>query len=708
MASVPLSTPNSDASTGIVQVIPVEGPDSQQTKDLVRAIRAMKPYFAEAYDVPVYVTGYTAVAIDVSDRLGRALLPFGILVVGLSLVLLAMVFRSVAVPLKATIGYLLSVGAAFGVTAMVFEYGWFSEIFNVGQTAPVISFLPILMMGILFGLAMDYEVFLVSRIREEYVHGVISKGDDPLDPRRAHNNTRARAKTTPTEPSRTASSVSSRIVVAAAVIMFAVFAAFVPHGEGPIKTIAFGLAVGVFVDAFVVRMTFVPAVLALLGRRAWWLPSWIDRRLPSFDVEGAGLAHQLELADWPVRGDDHLIYTDDLDPGVGAPISLAARAREVVVVSGPAAAVTGALLGLSGRHGDSRRSREDRRSGAAGAGGKGAAAYRRIWTVPAHRICGGSCASWPGPGRRFSCWITPTSWPGTTTAPRWPACSTTWRSAALSSLSCSAFATEGARRPAARLSHDRRTRAAPSWTRGPIFMITFERAGGSRRIGLWSVLGMILVPLVLAGGFLWATWDSDTRLGRVEAAVVNEDEPVTIDGQLVPLGRQLAGGLVDSDDDRNFSWVLTDGADANEGLASGRYAAVVRIPADFSARATSFAENDAAVAEAATIEVRTSEVSGIADPVVGQAITAAATKALNTELTKQYLDGVYVGFNRVAEEFEKVADASGEAGRRYRGAERGDHPDGDRSRPAGRRAGRSRCRSRAAGRWTGAAGRWSR
>ena len=121
--------------------------------------------------MPIYVTGYTAVAIDVSDRLGGALLPFGVLVVGLSLVLLTMVFRSVAVPLKATIGYLLSVGAAFGVTAMVFEYGWFSEIFNVAQTAPVISFLPILLMGILFGLAMDYEVFLVSRIREEYVHG---------------------------------------------------------------------------------------------------------------------------------------------------------------------------------------------------------------------------------------------------------------------------------------------------------------------------------------------------------------------------------------------------------------------------------------------------------------------------------------------------------------------------------------------------------
>jgi RND superfamily putative drug exporter len=190
----------------------------------------------------------------------------------------------------------------------------------------VISFLPILLMGILFGLAMDYEVFLVSRIREEYVHGG--------DPHRAIEDGFA---------------VSSRIVVAAAVIMFAVFAAFVPHGEGPIKTIAFGLAVGVFIDAFVVRITLVPAVLALLGRRAWWLPRRIDRRLPSFDVEGAGLTHQLALADWPTPNNDHLIYAEDLDPGVMTPISLAARAREVVVVSGPAAAVTGVLLGLSGR-----------------------------------------------------------------------------------------------------------------------------------------------------------------------------------------------------------------------------------------------------------------------------------------------------------------------------------------------------------------------
>ena len=136
VASVPLSTPNEDASTGIVQVIPEHGPDTPETKALVQDIRALKPVIQERYDVPIAVTGYTAVAIDVSDRLGGALLPFGVLVVGLSLLLLTMVFRSIAVPLKATIGYLLSVGAAFGVTAMVFEYGWFSEVFSVEPDRP--------------------------------------------------------------------------------------------------------------------------------------------------------------------------------------------------------------------------------------------------------------------------------------------------------------------------------------------------------------------------------------------------------------------------------------------------------------------------------------------------------------------------------------------------------------------------------------------
>jgi RND superfamily putative drug exporter len=330
VASVPLATPNADADTGIIQVIPTTAPDAPETKDLVRRIRALEPHFQEKYDIPTSVTGYTAVAIDISDRLGAALLPFGILVVGLSLVLLAMVFRSIAVPLKATVGYLLSVGAAFGATAAVFEWGWLGSFFNVAQTAPVISFLPILLMGILFGLAMDYEVFLVSRIREEFVHG--SDSPDVRAHRAIEDGFVA----------------SSRVVVAAALIMLGVFAAFVPEGEGPIKTIGFGLAVGVFVDAFLVRMTLVPAVLALLGRWAWWLPRWIDRLLPSFDVEGEGLAHQTSLTDWPRADDPHVVYAG-LQIGAEAS-ALAVLPGEVVVVDGPPqSGKTALLLTLGGR-----------------------------------------------------------------------------------------------------------------------------------------------------------------------------------------------------------------------------------------------------------------------------------------------------------------------------------------------------------------------
>jgi RND superfamily putative drug exporter len=336
VASVPLATPNEDADTGIIQVIPTGAPDSEETKQLVRDIRALEPHFQQQYDVPTAVTGFTAVGIDISDRLGAALVPFGILVVGLSLVLLTMVFRSVAVPIKATAGFLLSVGAAFGATAMVFEYGWLGSVFNVDQTAPVISFLPILLMGILFGLAMDYEVFLVSRMREEYVHGV----------RKAGGPSRAVARAA-VENGFVA---SSRVVVAAAVIMLSVFGAFVPEGDGPIKTIGFGLAVGVFVDAFVVRMTLVPAVLTLLGTKAWWLPRWIDRRLPSFDVEGEGLAHQVALAQWPAPDDRHLVVAEGLQVGAWDDVAPAVLPGEVLVVEGPTAAeATALLLMLSGR-----------------------------------------------------------------------------------------------------------------------------------------------------------------------------------------------------------------------------------------------------------------------------------------------------------------------------------------------------------------------
>jgi len=198
-------------------------------------------------------------------------------------------------------------------------------------------------------------------------------------------------------------------------------------------------------------------------------------------------------------------------------------------------------------------------------------------------------------------------------------------------------------------------------------MFSLERADGSRRVGLASLIGLLLVPLVLAGGFLAATWKSTDRLDRVQAAVVNLDEPVKIDKQTVPLGRQLAGGLVDGKTgdgdakaDTNFSWVLTDADDARSGLDSGRYAAVVTIPKDFSARATSYSDQSGDTAEQAVLDVQTSAVGGVTDPVVGQAIASTATRVLNNTLTEQYVQNVFVGFNDTKKQFSKVADAAGQ------------------------------------------------
>lgn len=334
VADVPLSTPNPTADTGIVQVIPEGEPDSPETKQLVDEIRSLRGHFQDTYGIDISVTGFTAVGIDVSAKLGAALLPFGVVVVGLSLVLLTMVFRSIAVPIKATLGYLLSIGASLGVVKLVFQDGWLAGAFNVENTGPVISFMPIVLMGVLFGLAMDYEVFLVSRMREEFVHTRDARG------------------------SINSGFVSSaRVVTAAAVIMFAVFIAFVPEGDANIKPIALGLAVGVFVDAFIVRMTLVPAVLALMGDKAWWMPRWLNRVLPSFDVEGENLREELALADWPRPGADDAIACNGLrlaDPFSGRPIysgvGFILPRRGVHVVRGDAeSAVTALLLTLSGR-----------------------------------------------------------------------------------------------------------------------------------------------------------------------------------------------------------------------------------------------------------------------------------------------------------------------------------------------------------------------
>jgi len=267
VVAVPQETPNQSADTGLVQVIPPGGQTDTATSDLVSELREQAPELEKKYGVStMLVTGQTAVNIDASDRLGEALLPFGAIVIGLSVILLTIVFRSIAVPVKATLGYLLSVGAALGAVVALFQWGWADGIVPGLSEGPIVSFLPIFLMGVLFGLAMDYEMFLVSAMSE---HWVLSG-----DPREAIvDGFRA----------------SSRVVTAAALIMTSVFVAFVPAGTSTIKQIATGLAIGVFVDAFVVRMTLVPAVLRLLDRRAWWLPGFLERALPVVDVEGAAL-----------------------------------------------------------------------------------------------------------------------------------------------------------------------------------------------------------------------------------------------------------------------------------------------------------------------------------------------------------------------------------------------------------------------------------
>lgn len=274
VAYVGQGMPNETVDTAIIQVIPESAPNDPETKQVVQSIRDLEPEIAADYGTPIAVTGYTAVSIDISQRLTDALIPFALIVVGLSIVLLLIVFRSVFVPIKAALGFLLSAFGAIGVTVAVFQWGWFADLMHV-EPGPILSFLPILLMAVLFGLAMDYEVFLVSGMREEYVK--------TREPRTSivHGFQHA-----------------ARVVTAAALIMFFVFFAFVPEGTGVIKGIAFALAIGVAFDAFLVRMTLVPAAMALAGRGAWWLPKWLARILPDVDIEGEGLRAHLEQAEW--------------------------------------------------------------------------------------------------------------------------------------------------------------------------------------------------------------------------------------------------------------------------------------------------------------------------------------------------------------------------------------------------------------------------
>ncbi|MFJ3755506.1 MMPL family transporter [Streptomyces sp. NPDC090080] len=266
VVTVTPARPNEAGDTATITVVPKSKPSSTTTEDLVHAIRDQGTEITADTDAKVLVTGSTAMNIDVSQKLNDALIPYLVLVVGLAFLLLIVVFRSVLVPLKAALGFLLSVMAALGAVVAVFQWGWLSGLLGVEETGPVMSMMPIFMVGVVFGLAMDYEVFLVTRMREAYVHGE-----------------------KPSQAVVTGFKHGARVVTAAAVIMMAVFSGFIGSSESMIKMIGFGLAIAVFFDAFIVRMAIVPAVLALLGKRAWWLPKWLDRLLPNVDVEGEGL-----------------------------------------------------------------------------------------------------------------------------------------------------------------------------------------------------------------------------------------------------------------------------------------------------------------------------------------------------------------------------------------------------------------------------------
>ena len=307
------ASPNPEADTGLVAVVPREGQTARSTSELVQRLRDDSPQWEQELGISeILVAGTTAVNIDVSQRLGAALLPFGALVIGLSLLLLMVVFRSVAVPIKATLGYLLSVGAALGAVVAGFQWGWLDAF--VGQSAaPIVSFLPIFVMGVLFGLAMDYEMFLVSAMREEFVQS----GDARAA---VHQGFRA----------------SSKVVTAAAAIMTSVFIAFIPDGSSTIKPIALGLAGGVAVDASRGRMTLVPAVMVLMARHAWWLPRWLDKILPEVDVEGAALHRKIGYEDWAAVTGPTAVHARGLEVRAGVPpLDVLARPGAVTRVTVP-------------------------------------------------------------------------------------------------------------------------------------------------------------------------------------------------------------------------------------------------------------------------------------------------------------------------------------------------------------------------------------
>ena len=257
--------PNDDATAAVLQVIPTTAPQDEATTDLVHRLRddVIPQALSGTPGTEVFVGGQRATFIDLSDKVAGRLPWFVGAVILLSVVLLTMVFRSIAVPLKAAAMNLLSIGAAYGVIVAVFQWGWLKGLVGLEETVPIVSFMPMMLFAVLFGLSMDYEVFLLSRVREEY----LERGDNQ-------------------EAVVEGISATARVITSAALIMISVFAAFVLGDDPVIKMFGVGLATAVLIDATVVRIVLVPATMRLLGDWNWWLPGWLDRLLPNLDIEG--------------------------------------------------------------------------------------------------------------------------------------------------------------------------------------------------------------------------------------------------------------------------------------------------------------------------------------------------------------------------------------------------------------------------------------
>ncbi len=262
---------SSNKNYALLSVIPEEGPNAVSTNDLVYDLRDYNKQAQDNYDFNTEISGQSVINIDMSKKLNDAIPVFAGVIVALAFVLLMFVFRSIIIPLKAVLGFVLSLAATLGFTTLVMQEGFLSGLFGVSATGPILAFLPVITIGLLFGLAIDYELFLMSRIHEEY------------------------SKTGDNEHSiKVGVKESGPVIVAAALIMFSVFIAFVFQDDITVKAMGISLGFGVLFDAFIVRMTLIPALTKLFGRASWYLPKWLDRILPKIDVEGHGLQEDTE------------------------------------------------------------------------------------------------------------------------------------------------------------------------------------------------------------------------------------------------------------------------------------------------------------------------------------------------------------------------------------------------------------------------------